>query len=138
MSKILEITEHIKVLCTVYHMHLESEEEGEYRIFTDSASGIYITIKVQEPLKFSFYFLQRTYDIVYQGDRSDAHVILSLMFTSFLKLVGPGISCAQYDVGHPVVRDEIWGRYIMPFQSPAFLLGNSTWEQVKKRIHELF
>jgi len=140
MSKISEFIAYIKSLCTVYQMHLESDNNGEFRVFTDNASGIYIIIQLREPLGFSFYFLQRTYnyEIIYPGDRSDAHVILSLMFTSFLKLVGPGISCAQYDVGHPVVRDEIWGRYIMPFQGPAFLLGNSTWEQVEKRIHELF
>jgi len=89
-------------------------------------------------MNFSFYFLQRTYDVLYQGDRSDAHVILSLMFTSFLKTIGPGISCHQFDIGHPVVEDEIWGRYMMPTQGPSFLLGNSTWEQVKEKIRELF
>lgn len=138
MSNVSEASLHIKKLCGIYHMYLESEHNGNFKIFTDVASGIYIIIKIQEPLNFSFYFLQRTYDVVYQGDRSDAHVILSLVFTSFLKTIGPGISCHQFDIGHPVVQDEIWGRYMMPTQGPSFLLGNSTWDEIKCRIHELF
>ncbi|WP_421830425.1 hypothetical protein [Larkinella sp.] len=136
MSDILELTKIIKELCADYSLLLETPSEGNFKIFTDHASGITLFLKIQGPTDFSFYFLQRTYDIVYHGDRSDVHVIISLMFSSFLRSMDSGISSSQFDIAHPIVDDEIWGRYIMPIQG-SVLLGISSWEKIKEAVFKI-
>ncbi len=136
MSDILELTKYVEEICTDCSLHLETKNEGNFKIFTDYASGITLFIKIQSPSDFSFYFLQRTYDIVYHGDRSDVHVIISLMFSSFLRSMDSGISSSQFDIAHPVVDDEIWGRYIMPIQG-SILMGVSNWEKIKEVVSKI-
>ena len=58
------------------------------------------------------------------------------MFTSFLRFYKTGISCEQFDIGHPVVPDEIWGRYLVPVQVPI-LHGISTAEQLFEVVKEI-
>jgi len=80
MSENSEITIFIKDLCTEHSLKLESASDGNFRIFTDSASGITLFLEIKSSTDFSFHFLQRTHDIFYNGDRTDVHVVLSLMF----------------------------------------------------------
>lgn len=136
MSDILELTKFIKGLCADCSLQLETTSEGNFKIFTDHASGITLFLTIQGPTDFSFYFLQRTYDIVYHGDRSDVHVIISLMFSSFLRAMDSGISSSQFDIAHPVIEDEIWGRYIMPIQG-SVLLGISSWKKIKEVVSKI-
>ena len=130
----MELNKLIKKLCESYSLHLESKGDESFRIFTDNASGITLFIQIKKEQNLSFYFQQRTYDVIYHGDRTDAHVILSLMFASFLRV--NGISSSLYDIGHPVIEDEIWGRYIMPEQTPDFL-GLVSIEQIKDAISKI-
>lgn len=136
MSELDKLTEEILVLCKEYSLHVVEAAQGNFRIFTDSASGITLFIKVKEPTDFSFYFLERTYDILYNGDRTDVHVVMSLMFASFLRAFYSRISSSLFDITHPVVDDEVWGRYIIPEQAPS-LLGISTWEQLKEVVSKI-
>lgn len=136
MSEIFELTDFIKQVCLEYSLHVEEASDGNFKIFTDSASGITLILKIKEPTDFSFYFLERTYDILYQGDRTDVHVIMSLMFASFLRVFDLEMSCLLFDIPHPAVEDEIWGRYIMPAQVPS-LLGISSWSQLKDIVHRI-
>ncbi len=128
MSDILKFTKHIENLCESHGLQIEEKSEGNFKIFTDSASGITLFLEVHNTSDFSFYFLERTYDIVHHGDRSDVHIIIGLMFASYLRVVDPGISCSLFDIPH-AVPDEIWGRYIMPEQNPSSL-GITTWKQL--------
>ena len=130
----MNFTKKIKNLCDNYSLHLENKGDEYFRIFTDNASGITLFIEIKNGKNLSFYFQQRTYDVVYSGDRSDVHVILSLMFASFLR--HNGISSSLFDIGHPVIEDEIWGRYIMPEQTPEFL-GLVSDEQIYKAISKI-
>lgn len=132
MIKHDELHSIIKGLCDEYSLSLEVSEKDVFRVYTDYFSGITIFFKFEEQSTLSFYFLQRTPDVVYQGDRSDVHVVLSLMFSSFLRLFDLGISCSLFDIPHPVVPDEIWGRYIMPEQAPILFGLNS-----KERLVEI-
>lgn len=132
----MEFSKIIKNLCDEYELHLETIGDGNFKIFTDHASGITLFLAIEKRKNLSFYFLQRTYDIVYQGDRSDAHVILSLMFANFLRHINNGISCSLFDIPHPVIEDEIWGRYIMPEQAPSFI-GIVSKEQLKNAVLEV-
>lgn len=122
----------IKGLCDEYSLSLEVSEKDVFRVYTDSFSGITIFLKFEEQSTLSIYFLERTTDVVYQDDRSDVHVVLSLMFSSFLRLFDLGISSSLFDIPHPVVPNEIWGRYIMPVQTPILFGLNS-----KERLVEI-
>lgn len=116
----------IEELCEEYSLYLQNYSEEEYRIYTDYSSGITLFLKFEDNSKLSFYFLQRTPDVVYPGDRSDTHVVLSLMFSCFLRIFDLGISCSLLDIPHPIILDEIWGRYIVPIQSPILHGINSS------------
>jgi len=125
------IINRIKSLCEGSFLHIVNDSAADFRIFTDQSTGITLFLNLESPTKFRFHFLERTNDISYHGDRSDAHVVLSLMFTSFLSKFGSGMSCSLFDIAHPAIEDEIWGRYIMPEQTPDFI-GISSWSQVEK------
>ncbi len=122
----------IKDLCDKHSLYLEESREQEFRIYTDYSSGITIFLKLEKHSNLSFYFLQRTLDVVYHGDRTDVHVALSLMFSSFLRIFDLGISSSLFDIPHPIIPDEIWGRYIMPEQTPILFGINS-----KKKLVEV-
>lgn len=113
MSSNIKLAKFIEESCKENSLQVENFGDDSFKIFTDEASGITLFLEIKEPTGFSFYFLQRTHDIIYQGDRSDAHVVLSLMFASFLRSLDSGVSCSLFDIPHPAVEDEIWGRYIM-------------------------
>jgi hypothetical protein len=119
-------------LCKKYNLFLEKKAGGGFTVFTDDVIGIQLVINVSTVKDFNYYFVIRTHDIVYQGDRSDAHVILSLMFSSFLRTYGNGVSCSLFDIGHPVIADEIWGRYIMPVQDSKMAALTNTGELTSK------
>lgn len=104
----------VKELCDSFSFHLEESEENHFRIFTGHIDGLTLFLSIEEE-KVSFYFLVRTLDVVYHGDRSDIHIILSLILAAFLKVRGE-ISCSLFDIPHPFVEDEIYGRYIYPGQ----------------------
>ena len=135
-EEILKLKEIVEELCKKHHLTIEIAEENYFRIFTDQSSGITLFLQLDECYNLSFHFLQRTHDVFYSGDRSDAHVILSLMFTSFLRFYKAGISCAQFDIAHPVVPDEIWGRYLVPVQTPI-LHGILTAEHLFEVVEEI-
>lgn len=112
----------VKELCDSFSFHLEESEENHFRIFTGHIDGLTLFLSIEEE-KVSFYFLVRTYDVVYAGDRSDIHIVLSLMLAAFLKIKAK-ISCSLFDIGHPVIENEIWGRYIYPEQYKDSPTGN--------------
>ena len=136
MKESNEIIRFVEKLCSDSSLELERSSENYFKINTDNASGISIILEIEKENKLSFYFIQRTYDIFYHGDRTDAHVVLSLMFSLFLRLSGLPISSSLFDIPHPIVEDEIWGRYIMPEQVPTFL-GISSEEKLKDRIFNI-
>jgi len=118
MSKISLLTDSVLQQCKEHSLQVELASDGNFRLFTDQATGITIFFKIKDPNDFSYYFLQRTNDYVFSGDRSDIHVILSLMFACFLRNFETNISSSLFDIGHPVIDDEIWGRNIIPEQNP--------------------
>lgn len=118
MSEITSITDSILNHCKEHSLHVESASDGNFRLFTDQATGITIFFKIVDPNNFSYYFLERTNSYVFNGDRSDIHVILSLVFACFLRNFETNISSSLFDIGHPVIDDEIWGRNIIPEQNP--------------------
>jgi hypothetical protein len=61
---------------------------------------------------------------------------MSLMFASFLRVFDSKISSSLFDIGHPVIDDEVWGRYIVPEQAPI-LLGITTWGQLEETITKI-
>lgn len=136
MSEISKLTKFIIERCEEHSLHLEESSNGKFRIFTDSASGITLFLEIKEPNDFSFYFLERTYDILYHGDRTDVHVIISLMFASFLREFNCEISCSLFDIPHPVIPDEIWGRYIMPEQT-SLQRGFTSWDKLGEAISKI-
>lgn len=136
MERESDIKRFVQKICEGFNLYLERSSESYFKINTDNASGISIVLEIEESNKFSFYFIQRTYDVFYHGDRTDAHVVLSLMFSSFLRLSGLPISSSLFDIAHPVIDDEVWGRYIMPEQIPSFL-GISNEEQLREKIYEI-
>ncbi len=136
MSELEKLTEYIISFSKEHSLYVEESENGRFRIFTDQASGITLFLEVKSPAEFSFYFLERTYDVLYHGDRTDVHVIMSLMFASFLREFKSEISCSFFDIPHPVVEDEIWGRYIMPEQTPL-RWGITTWEKLNDVISKI-
>ncbi len=110
-----EIENLIKELCELFSFEIENNSHNSYRVFTGHIDGLTLFLNLEEEDTISYYFLVRTYDVVYSGDRSDIHIVLSLMFASFLRLKTK-ISCSIFDIPHPVIEDEIWGRYIIPEQ----------------------
>ncbi|HBG69677.1 MAG: hypothetical protein A2W93_12070 [Bacteroidetes bacterium GWF2_43_63] len=109
-----KIRERIKEICDSFSFFIEESNENSYRIFTGEIDGVTLFLNFNED-KLSFYFLVRTSDVVYSGDRSDLHIVISLMLASFLKIKA-NISCSIFDIAHPLIDDEIWGRYIYPSQ----------------------
>lgn len=131
-----ELIEFVRNICEYKHLELIENSERYFKISTDHASGISIIIEFDESNKLDFYFLQRTHDIFYNGDRTDAHVVLSLMFASFLRLSGMNMSVYLFDIPHPILEDEVWGRYIMPGQAPSFF-GISDDDQLFEKIYNI-
>lgn len=109
-----EISKRIKELCDSFLFSVEKNEDKYFKIFTGHIDGLTLFLNLEED-KVSFYFLVRTHDVIYNGDRSDIHIIISMMLASFLK-IRTKISCSIFDIAHPVIDDEIWGRYIYPEQ----------------------
>lgn len=109
-----EINQKIKELCDLFSFSFEKSSENYFKIFTGEIDGLTLFLNIEDN-KLSFYFLVRTHDVVYHGDRSDIHIVISLMLASFLKIKAK-ISCSIFDIAHPVIDDEIWGRYIYPEQ----------------------
>ena len=136
MSDITSLTDSILNHCKELTLQVESASDGNFRLFTDQATGITIFFNIKEPNDFSYYFLVRTYDLVFQGDRTDVHVILSLIFASFLRNFETNISSSLFDIAHPVVDDEVWGRYIVPEQS-AKRLNIKSWSDLESFIVEI-
>src|SRR5690554_2879038 len=135
-QEIEEIINLITELCDVYEFIIESASENQVKIFRDHTTGLYINIEIESSTKFNYYFIQRTYDVVYNGDRTDVHVVLSLVFSSFLRLFDTSMTCSLFDIPHPVVEDEIWGRYIIPVQNDLGQNISST-TVLKERIAKL-
>jgi len=136
MLDFVTISKSAKELCQYLTLPFTQDKENEFKVFTDDICGISLFVKCQSVNDFSFYFSERTRDIFHRGDRSDVHVITSLMFASFFAKFNEGITCALYDIGHPVCEDEIWGRYIMPVQAPC--LSNITnWESINKLVTDI-
>jgi len=135
-EEISDLEKIVQKECNKHSLILEQVIDNHFKIFTDQSSGITLFLQLDDNQNLSFHFLQRTHDVFYSGDRSDAHVILSLMFTAFLRFYKTGISCEQFDVGHPMVSDEIWGRYMMPVQAPI-LLGISTADRLIEVVKEI-
>ncbi|PCI35965.1 MAG: hypothetical protein COB60_01300, partial [Flavobacteriaceae bacterium] len=109
-----EIFEIIKETCDSLSFVIEQTGESSFSIYTGQIDGLTLFLNLEED-KMSFYFLVRTLDVVYNGDRSDIHIVISLMLASFLK-VKAKISCSIFDIAHPIIENEIWGRYIYPEQ----------------------
>lgn len=135
MSELTEIKQLIEEQCEEYSLFFEERGSGSFKVFTGETSGISLLLNVEAPGDFNYYFLVRTHDICYFGDRSDAHVVFSLIFSSFLRVQKCPVSCSLFDIGHPV-EDEIWGRYIMPVQDPG-VSGISSWDQLKVTVPEI-
>lgn len=133
MENIDELGEYIKNLCNTSGLHLDKNGPNSFRINTHDVSGITLFMDVKSVNDFLFYYTIRTYN--YNGDRSDVHVVFSLMFATFLKTFD-GVSCSLFDIPHPVVDDEIWGRYIVPEQTPT-LLETKDLSQLKKAIAKI-
>lgn len=130
------LTDSILSQCKRHNMHVETATEGNFRLFTDQATGITIFFKINDIKNFSYYFLQRTNDYVFSGDRSDNHVILSLMFSCFLRNFETNISSSLYDIRHPIIEDEIWGRNIIPEQNPN-LQQIKSWKDLEKFLCQI-
>lgn len=122
----------LESICHELGLKLNIQDDDSYRIFTDAATGLSVNFNLKDN-KLSFFFQVRPLDIVHHGDRSDVHVIVSLLFASFLRKVADGISCELFDIPHPVCDNEIYGRYIMPVQTPGFLNIN-TEAELQERI----
>lgn len=130
MPKISNLTDLVRDTCKEFNLQVESGSDGNFRLFTGQATGITIFLKIEDPKNFSYYFLIRTYDVVFQGDRADVHVILSLIFASFLRNFETNISSSLFDIAHPVVDDEVWGRYIVSEQDPK-RLNIKSWHELE-------
>lgn len=111
-----EIGIYISKLCDDLGLILTHSNENHYRISTENASGLSIFMNIEESEKLSFHYLIKTYDGFYSGDRTDVHVVLGLMFSAFLRLSTTKFSTSLFDIPHPVIENEIYGRYIMPEQ----------------------
>ncbi|OAD45434.1 hypothetical protein [Polaribacter atrinae] len=117
-----ELHDRIKETCHSFSFIMERYGENYFKIFTGEIDGLTLFLNLEEE-KISFYFLVRTQDVVYNGDRSDIHIVISLMLASFLKIKAK-ISCSIFDIAHPCIDDEIWGRYIYPEQYKESSNGN--------------
>ncbi len=136
MSEISKLTDLVYNTCKEINLQVESASDGNFRLFTDHATGITTFFNIKGPNDFSYYFLVRTYDVVFQGDRTDVHVILSLIFASFLRNFDTNISSSLFDIAHPVVDDEVWGRYIVPEQNTK-RLNIKSWSDLESFLVEI-
>jgi len=136
MSEISNLTKLVNETCKELSIHVESVSDGNFRLFTDQATGITIFFKIEDPNNFSYYFLERTNSYVFNGDRSDIHVILSLMFACFLRNFKTNLSSSLFDIPHPKIDDEIWGRNIIPEQNPK-QQDIKSWEDLEAFVIEI-
>ncbi|MDN3586089.1 restriction endonuclease [Pedobacter aquatilis] len=114
------IEEFLTDACYAFGLSYSIKDENAFSIRTDEATGLNAVIRLEEK-NLSFYFMVRTYDVVHHGDRTDVHVIISLMFAAFIRILGDGISCQLFDIPHAVCDNEVGGRYIVPLQTPGYL-----------------
>lgn len=122
----------IEQLCAEAQLRYDGGDGG-YRIYLNDPSGISLFLSVEKSCTLSLRFVERTYDVHFHGDRTDVHVVMSLMFASFLRI--HGTSCALFDVGHPAVEDELWGRHFIPVQSPLY--NTPSWSAMEKACSKL-
>ena len=98
---------------------ITNKSGSEISILSNYFSGIYFNLEFKKNGDVKFYFYHRTNSAIYNGERTDLHDIISVIFTAFIKVVDQRISCVLIDVPHPVAPSlndfEIYARYIIPF-----------------------
>lgn len=96
---------------------LERREKETISLWTSPLLGISIHISCDENENLSFYYHQRTNSWSYNGDRTDLHDIIPIMFAVFIRKIG---LCSLFftDVYNPATLAdcEIYSKYLVPFQ----------------------
>jgi len=108
------------------------------QISTHDQIGLTFDCQVDvETDRLDLYFYHRTTSWNFDGERSDLHDVISVIFCVFLK-VNFDISCSIHDVPHPAIETEaeIYARYIIPQQieSDYFSFDTKSIEKISALI----
>lgn len=114
------------------------ESDNGFHISTLRHTGITFDCEVDtETNRLDLYFYHRTTSWDFEGERSDLHDVISIIFSVFLK-VNFDISCSIHDVPHPAIETEaeIYARYIIPRQIEPdyFSFDNKSIEKISALI----
>jgi hypothetical protein len=125
-----EFTEEIRNFVNELGLELSDRGENELQIFFDSFSNISLRIEVTDESELKFSLFIKTSSWVFDGERTDLHDVISVVFSVYLKVTLGDISFVLLDLPHPVCpsfdENEIYARYIIPYQ------GNPSYNDISR------
>ncbi|MFA6057844.1 MAG: restriction endonuclease [Taibaiella sp.] len=120
----MKTLEYIEKIARELGLDVRGKAENALSIWTSPFLGISLQININNREEISFYFSQRTTSWVYNGERTDLHDVIPIVFALFLKHSN---LCSLYftDVFNPATGadDEIYSKYLTPFQVDGELLN---------------
>lgn len=137
----MKIFDHIENIANKMGLSLQ-REQNSISIWTSPFSGISLTFSCNENEDISFYYNQRTTSWTYNGERTDLHDVIPIVFALFIKSLG---LCHLFftDVFNPATGadDEIYSKFLTPVQINDSLKNkndDSYLECIDKLVHSLW
>ena len=113
----MKILDYIHKIAEEIGLRTEGKSDKGISLWTSSYLGISLTINCDEEENIDFYYSQRTTSWVYNGERTDLHDVIPIIFALFIKRIN---ICSLYftDVYNPATGadNEIYSKYLTPFQ----------------------
>jgi len=133
----MKIINHITKIAEDLGLETQNKSEQAISIWTSQYLGISLLFECDEEENLNFYFSQRTSSWFYNGERTDLHDVIPIIFALFLKRLN---ICSLYftDVYNPATYAdaEIYSKYLTPFQINSDF-SNKKSEKYLKFIDEL-
>lgn len=100
-----------------FELKVEEKELNRITVWANHYTGLQLRFWIEQDRSIYFDFHTRTYSHFYNGERTDLHDIISIMFSAFLKN-SQICSFLFVDVDNPAVyiEGEIYGRFMIPDQ----------------------
>ncbi|MFA7444951.1 MAG: restriction endonuclease [Flavobacteriaceae bacterium] len=128
----MKILDYIEKIAKEISLDVQRKSDSVISVWTSPFLGISLIINSDDDENLSFYYSQRTTSWVYNGERTDLHDIIPIVFALYIKKIG---LCSLYftDVFNPATEadDEIYSKYLIPFQINNVFLDKSNEEYYK-------
>ncbi|MBK8080334.1 MAG: hypothetical protein IPK25_08665 [Saprospiraceae bacterium] len=131
-ERLMKIIDYIQKIANEFGIETQNKSETRISLWTSQYLGISLIFECNEEENINFFYSQRTTSWAYNGERTDLHDIIPIVFALFIKQIG---ICSLYftDVYNPATGadDEIYCKYMTPFQISHDFLNSNKEKQLK-------